>query len=153
MVFEQLIVLSCITQKFTLVCDPAGPGFDYNNHKVPELPTLAAKNVQCIHTHNYGTYNYNCRQNWLMGYCGWSQNGALAYPNGSHGLCNKYYNSAFENDFLENNYYNCLPTKLEAQLPDNYTMGYLEERRKYEKLIYFKYINQIILYFQLFNNR
>ena len=71
MVFKQLIVLSCITQKFTLVCDPAGPGFDYNNHKIPELPTLAAKNVQCIHTtNNYGTYNYNCHQNWRMGYCG-----------------------------------------------------------------------------------
>ena len=45
-----------------------------------------------------------------------------AGPTDSHGLCNKYFNSAFENDFLENNYYNCLPTKLEAPLPDNYTM-------------------------------
>ncbi|CAO1409946.1 unnamed protein product [Diamesa hyperborea] len=115
------------------VCDPAGPGFDYNSHKLPELPTLAAKNVQCIHTtSNYGTFNYNCHQNWRMGYCGWSQVGALAFPNGSHGLCNNYYNSAFENDFIENNYYNCIPTKLPlvvTQLPDNFTMGYREERR------------------------
>lgn len=65
-----------------------------------------------------------------MGYCGWNQVGALAYPNGSHGLCNNYYNSAFENDFTENNYYKCAPTKLVTHLPDNFTMGYMEKRRK-----------------------
>lgn len=130
-IYKEFIAFSFISYKFILVCEPAGPGFDYYNLMIPQLPTLAAKNVQCIHTsYSYGTYLYNCHQNWRMGYCGWSQVGALAYPNGSHGLCNYYYNSAFENDFLENNFYKCAPTKLVSQLPDNFTMGYLEQRRK-----------------------
>lgn len=94
---------------------------------------MAAKNVQCIHTSaSYGTYNYNCHQNWRMGYCGWSQVGQLPYPNGAHGLCNKYYNSAFTNNFKENNYYKCTPTKVQQQmqLPANFSMGYMEQRRK-----------------------
>ena len=69
-----------------------------------------------------------------MGYCGWSQVGALSFPNGSHGLCNHYYNSAFENVFISNNYYKCVAEQLASQLPDNFTMGYMEQRRKYDKI-------------------
>lgn len=53
----------------------AGPGFDgvmdFGDH------SLAAQNVQCIHTNSggYGTTTRNCSQNWWMGICGVAQVG------------------------------------------------------------------------------
>lgn len=63
----------------------AGPGFDsvinMGDH------SLAADNVQCIHTNSYGygTTTRNCSQNWCMGICGMAQIGASAFPKGHHG--------------------------------------------------------------------
>jgi hypothetical protein len=60
----------------------AGPGFDATFRKTPD-PTLAAKNVQCIHTSSdKGTSSRNCCQNWNMGDCGKRQPAAGPFPKG-----------------------------------------------------------------------
>ena len=41
-----------------------------------------------------------------------------------------YYNSAFENKFMVNIFCECVAKKLATQLPDNFTMGYMEQKRK-----------------------
>jgi hypothetical protein len=102
------------------LCEPAGPYFNMNDDPKP-----AAKNVACIDTSNdKGTYIYNCHQNFRMGYCGWTQPAAGAYPMGHHGLCPYFYNSAFTNNFTEHNYYGCTSPRLLTNLPDNVKMGY-----------------------------
>lgn len=81
-----------------LVCEPAGPFFDNRRNADPKM---AAINSQCIHTASggYGTRERSCNQNWLMGNCGESQVAQRPYPNGNHGLCPQFYNSAFNNVF------------------------------------------------------
>jgi hypothetical protein len=111
-------------------CDMAGPGFD-GSPRILRDPTLAAKNVQCIHTSNdKGTNTRNCHQNWNMGGCGWWQAAAGPFPKGSHGLCPYIYNSAFKNDFFAEERPNYCPVGPRGQLsyPEGYTMGYMEPR-------------------------
>lgn len=120
------------------VCDPAGkllvailikywkhgkilgPGFDNTID-----PTPAAKNIACIHTSNdKGTMTYNCHQNFRMGLCGFLQAAAGSYPLGSHGLCPYFYNLAFTNEYVPNNAYGCLSTRL-ASVTSDVRMGYM----------------------------
>jgi hypothetical protein len=119
----------------------AGPGFDFIYNKDPKD---AAKNVQCIHTTNTaGTKIRNCHQNWLMGYCGkWQKAGkdfqsffcgmktCSNEPIDSHTLCPYFYISAFEHNFVANNYYNCPSMRLAKDLPANFKMGYMEDRKR-----------------------
>ncbi|CAG9808811.1 unnamed protein product [Chironomus riparius] len=110
------------------LCDPAGPGFVL----AFELrPTFAAKNVQCIHTSSAkGTMKRNCHQDWLMGKCGRSQDAAGIFPRGSHGLCPKFYNSAFTNNFYATeNMYRCPSRRVAVNVPKNFKMGYMETRK------------------------
>lgn len=110
------------------VCDPAGPGFAL----AFELqPTLAAKNVQCIHTSSAkGTVKRNCHQDWLMGKCGRKQDAAGFFPRGSHGLCPRFYNSAFTHDFYATqNIYRCPTRRFAVNVPKNFKMGYMETRK------------------------
>ncbi|CAO1409365.1 unnamed protein product [Diamesa serratosioi] len=111
------------------LCDPAGPGFD--GTLTTGDPKLAAKNVQCIHTSNdKGTIKRDCHQNWLMGYCGFFQFAAGAYPKGSHGLCPYFYNTAFKYDFLAtNNTYGCYSARPTTVYPEFFRMGYNENRK------------------------
>ena len=46
-----------------------------------------------------------------------------------HGLCPHFYNSAFKNDFIAKNQYNCDSTSPANNLPENFKMGYMETRR------------------------
>lgn len=98
--------------------------------------SLAAENVQCIHTSNtYGTMQRNCTQNWNMGVCGYAQVGAMAYPKGSHGLCPYFYNAAFTHDFVAwKNIYGCYSTRAVTEYPELFKMGYIETRKRYEAL-------------------
>jgi hypothetical protein len=120
----------------------AGPGFDYINSSDPKQ---AAKNVQCIHTSNTaGTKERKCHQNWLMGNCGKSQpagNDGLGIFCGltktcknetlfNHNVCPYLYNSAFTNDFVASNRYNCQSTRMAKNLPVKFKMGYMETRKK-----------------------
>jgi Lipase len=51
-------------------CDPAGLFID-NTPKAPKDSSLAAVNVQCIHTSSFlGSKLRTCTQDWLMGHCG-----------------------------------------------------------------------------------
>ncbi|CRL05725.1 CLUMA_CG018755, isoform A [Clunio marinus] len=106
----------------------AGPGFE---HLPMSDASLAAENVQCIHTSNtYGTMKRNCTQNWNMGYCGWSQVGAMPFPKGSHGLCPIFYNVAFQHTFLAwENVYNCPSKRAAGTYPEEFKMGYMEGRK------------------------
>ncbi|CRL02078.1 CLUMA_CG015386, isoform A [Clunio marinus] len=107
-------------------CDPAGPGF---TNLLTVDPKLAAKNVACINTSvDRGTGIYNCHQNFLMGKCGRHQPAATTRPLGSHGLCPYFYNAAFENDFLPNNYFNCSSKREVQNMPNDIKMGYNEKR-------------------------
>lgn len=109
----------------------AGPGFD-NRGKIDH--TLAAKNVQCIHTsRDKGTRNYNhCNQDWRLGNCGFTQDAASDPPYGSHGLCPYIYLSAFENNFLAIlKPQDCKARNPVWNIPESYRMGYLENRKRY----------------------
>jgi hypothetical protein len=89
-------------------------------------PKPAAKNVACINTSDdKGTSVYNCHQNFRMGKCGKSQAAAGPYPKGSHGLCPYFYNEAFENNFVPNNYYNCTSSRMLKNFVGDVRMGYL----------------------------
>jgi hypothetical protein len=58
------------------LCDAAGPLFDECPSRRVD-PRLSAKNTQCINTsNNLGSNIYDCKQNFRMGKCGWSQTGA-----------------------------------------------------------------------------
>jgi hypothetical protein len=59
-----------------------------------------------------------------MGKCGKSQAAAGPYPKGSHGLCPYFYNQAFENDFLPNNFYNCTSNRMLTTFTEDVKMGY-----------------------------
>jgi hypothetical protein len=145
-------------------CDAANPSFSAYDKVVD--PKTAAKNVQCIHTAagTFGTANFNCDQDWLMGknirvyshrlqiinklftpgYCGVIQ--AAAKPLSwarcfiglcndpekqlSHMLCNNFYISAFDNDFVASINYLCPFTRLPSSLPSRFKMGYKETRRR-----------------------
>lgn len=48
---------------------------------------------------------------------------------GSHSLCNDFYVSAFENDFVAKNVKNCAGVNSAETTPDNFKMGYMEKRR------------------------
>jgi hypothetical protein len=97
-----------------------GPGFDMNIDPKP-----AARFVSCINTSNdKGTTVYNCQQNFRMGNCGNSQAAAGSYPLGSHGLCPFFYNFAFTNDFVPNNYYGCLSSRELKNPFETVRMGY-----------------------------
>ncbi|KAG5667338.1 hypothetical protein PVAND_015321 [Polypedilum vanderplanki] len=130
-------------------CDPAGPGFGHFGID----QSTAADFVQCVHTSNtYGTGWYDCSQNWRMGVCGHSQPGARPFPYGSHGLCPYIFLSSFENDFKQDNYYNCTSDRLAKDLPDNLIMGPMETRTEYRGDIFaptavnppFNVINRVI---------
>jgi hypothetical protein len=89
-------------------------------------PKPAAKNVACINTsYDKGTYIYNCHQNFRMGNCGYSQAGAGSFPLGSHGLCPYFYNLAFKNNFVPNNYYKCHSSRMVINPSNDVKMGYL----------------------------
>lgn len=60
-----------------------------------------------------------------MGSCGTSQPGAGEHPLGNHGLCPYYYNLAFENDFLENNFHQCRSSRIASYITTAVKMGYL----------------------------
>ncbi|KAG5674187.1 hypothetical protein PVAND_004170 [Polypedilum vanderplanki] len=118
------------------VCDPAGPGFDYLID-MGDI-SLAAQNVQCIHTNSggYGTILRNCSQNWLMGICGIAQIGASIYPKGHHGLCPYYYTAAFKYDFVAwQNIYACYTTRIVTNYPELFRMGYKESLEKKSSVI------------------
>lgn len=110
----------------------AGPGFEYRS--LGDV-SLAANNVQCIHTSNtYGSTKRNCTQNWNMGVCGYAQVGAMPFPKGSHGLCPYFYTAAFKHDFIAwKNIYGCYSTRAVTEHPENFKMGYMETRKRYEK--------------------
>ncbi|XP_055905986.1 pancreatic lipase-related protein 2 [Eupeodes corollae] len=114
-------------------CDMAGPGFDWFDRF---KPTAAAKNVQCIHTSkSKGTLSRNCHQNWNMGVCGMYQVGSAILPGTgtltSHGLCHRFYNAAFTNNFYaEHVPEQCdLVSTVPQTWPHNYKMGYMERRK------------------------
>ncbi|XP_055856125.1 uncharacterized protein LOC129919295 [Episyrphus balteatus] len=112
-------------------CDMAGPGFDWFDKFDP---TVAAKNVQCIHTSkDKGTLSRNCHQNWNMGVCGMYQyaSGILPGTLSSHGLCTRFYNAAFSNNFYaEHVPEQCnLVSTVPQTWPHNYKMGYMERRK------------------------
>lgn len=101
------------------LCEPAGPGFN-----IYEDPKPAAKNVACINTStDKGSSNYNCHQNFRMGSCGNWQAAAGAYPLGNHGLCPYFYNLAFTNDFVPNNFYKCNSNQMAKNITSNVKMG------------------------------
>jgi hypothetical protein len=52
----------------------------------------------------------------------------------AHSLCNDYYNSAFENDFVANNAKKCSGTVSLDTLPFGYKMGYMETRQRFGNL-------------------
>lgn len=129
-------------KKLILACDMAGPGFDYIYKKDPKG---AAKNVQCIHTsNNAGTVERKCHQDWLMGHCGEYQDAGSdveavycsimrnckVEPMLSHSLCPFFYVSAFKNDFIVDNPYNCRSSRMAKNLPANFKMGFMETRKK-----------------------
>jgi hypothetical protein len=60
-----------------------------------------------------------------MGNCGSSQPAAGNPPLGNHGLCPYFYNSAFTNNFTENNYYKCSSARMLKNLPLEVKMGYM----------------------------
>lgn len=51
-------------------------------------------------------------------------------PKISHSLCNEFYISAFENDFVANNANKCRKVVDAKDLPAGFKMGYMEMRRK-----------------------
>jgi hypothetical protein len=128
----------------------AGLGFDQQIETVD--PKLAAQNVECIHTsYDAGTSERRCHQNWNMGCCGWLvvnlilikiypqnlthfrryQLGEETYPRGSHGLCNYFFNVAFEKQFLAvPNLYGCYEVNPVKTWPDGFQMGYMEDFEK-----------------------
>lgn len=65
-------------------------------------PKDAFKENQCVHTNRggLGTTDEVCLQDWNMGDCGESQLANRPFPNGNHGLCPQFYNSAFTHKFL-----------------------------------------------------
>lgn len=68
-----------------------------------------------------------------MGICGFAQVGAMPFPKGSHGLCPYFYTAAFKNEFVAwKNIYACSPTRAAVDFPENFKMGYMEMRKKYE---------------------
>jgi hypothetical protein len=131
------------TSNLFLVCDPAGPGFDF----IPSTkhPQKAAKNVACIHTSVIvGTIQRLCHQDWMMGNCGRDQPASdflnwtfcSASPTcdsslyESHGLCPHFYTSAFENDFVDDNsVYKCGSERKSKKKIDRFKMGYMESRK------------------------
>jgi hypothetical protein len=133
-------------------CDPPGPGFDPHIFRNVD-PKSSAKNVHCINTSvDKGTNIYNCHVNFRMGICGRKQIAATRKPFGSHGLCVSvtresaiksikmtvslllpfqpfFYNAAFENDFISDNFYNCTSNRMATNVPRDFKMGYMETRR------------------------
>lgn len=119
----------------------AGPGFDFIYKKDPKD---AALNVQCIHTSLAGTQLRECHQDWLMGYCGTKQPGGQGLleiycdifgncnyePINSHSLCPYFYISAFENNFFYDAKYPCPTLRKPQNVPKNFKMGYMEDRKK-----------------------
>lgn len=64
-----------------------------------------------------------------MGHCGRTQNAANSRPMDSHGLCPFFYNSAFTHNFYASqNVYNCIAPDI-AEYPENFRMGYMEQRK------------------------
>jgi hypothetical protein len=62
------------------LCDPARPNFD-GDQTMSASFKKAAKNVACIDvTRDYGTQDYSCHQNFLLGHCGDWQDARLGYP-------------------------------------------------------------------------
>uniref|UniRef100_A0A1B0DPG4 Lipase domain-containing protein n=1 Tax=Phlebotomus papatasi TaxID=29031 RepID=A0A1B0DPG4_PHLPP len=113
-----------------LVCDMAGPGFE---SKTPPNHSLAAENVQCIHTSRDKGIRYStCHQDWKMGNCGFTQDAAGKPPLGSHGLCPYFYNIAFKYDFFAIPRPTVCASKssgIAGAYPTGYKMGYLENRK------------------------
>ncbi|XP_055708780.1 uncharacterized protein LOC129805004 [Phlebotomus papatasi] len=112
------------------ICDMAGPGFE---SKTPPNHSLAAENVQCIHTSRDKGIRYStCHQDWKMGNCGLTQDAAGKPPLGSHGLCPYFYNIAFKYDFFAIPRPTVCASKssgIAGAYPTGYKMGYLENRK------------------------
>lgn len=51
---------------------------------------------------------------------------------GSHPLCNFFYVSAFEHDFVANNVRGC-NVRLPENMPEKFKMGYMENRRRFAR--------------------
>lgn len=130
-------------------CEPAGPGFDFSLTTMP--PQKAAKNVACVHTSALaGTFRRDCHQDWIMGQCGRHQpadnfwkfmyctfsNSCDSSEYYSHGLCPNFFNSAFKNDFVNNNFYNCGSLRHPIGAPNDFKMGYMESRRTWASSSY-----------------
>lgn len=64
-----------------------------------------------------------------MGQCGRFQDAATTKPKDNHGLCPHFYNSAFTHNFYATkNSYGCVEGD-KAEYPQNYKMGYNEDRK------------------------
>lgn len=101
-----------------------GPGFE-GTWRVKD-PQLAANKTSCINTStDKGTSKYNCHRNFRMGKCGSSQPAAGSPPFGSHGLCPYFYNLAFEQKFIPNNFFKCTSKRLANITFSDVQMGYL----------------------------
>lgn len=66
-----------------------------------------------------------------MGYCGWSQLGARAFPYGNHGMCPLMFNHAFSALYVPFNYYACDSPRVIKDAPADVRMGALETRLSY----------------------
>lgn len=51
-------------------------------------------------------------------------------PLGSHSICNLFYESAFENDFVANNVNQCANVNAPNTILPNFKMGYMESRKE-----------------------
>jgi Lipase len=112
------------------LCEPAGPGFDGTMRELKAM-SLAAKNVQCIHTSNtLGTRSRSCHQDWNMGHCGDYQVGAMPSPKGHHGLCPYFYANAFDHPFyaVKRPDYCLQSSRVAPEYPEDFQMGYMETR-------------------------
>lgn len=65
---------------------------------------------------------------WFLCWLGFCPRPELAIL--SHNVCNEFYISAFENDFLATNENNCPGVLRADELPEKFKMGYMETRRK-----------------------
>jgi hypothetical protein len=55
----------------------------------------------------------------------------LFHPEGSHGLCPHFYNSAFTHDFLAtDNVFHCISQRMALSIPKRFKMGYMETRKR-----------------------
>lgn len=122
-----------------LACEPAGPLFFGDlAYDLRGPASLAAKNVQCIHTSVvYGTMARNCHQDWEMGNCGIDQavakNSTIETNLGdtlqfrNHNACPLFYTEAFQHNFPAVNNRCCLA--IHRAVPSDFNMGYRQPNK------------------------